>query len=116
MTSIRALDQNGDWEFGRGLSSYKRTQNAVIQNLQTRLKEWKFDCFFAQNAGVDYNNRLSKTNQKVLLDQEIKTIIVSTIGIISLDSFNSSVENRAYKASFNVTTVYSKNVNIEFSI
>jgi hypothetical protein len=116
MTAIRALDQNGDWEFGRGLSSYKRKQDAIIQNLKTKLKEWKFDCFFAQNSGVDYNNRLSKTNQKSLLDQEIKRIIVSTEGVINLNSFESSVEVRDYRADFNVTTVYSSNVGVSFQI
>lgn len=112
MTSIRALDNNGDWDFGRGLSSYKRRQDAIIQNLQTKLKEWKFDCFFAQNSGVDYNNRLSKTNQKPLLDQEIKRIIVKTEGVLSLNSFDSNVVNRAYKATFNITTIYSPNIEV----
>lgn len=112
MTSIRSIDKNGDWEFGRGLSSYKKEQDAIIQNLKTKLKEWKFDCFFAMNSGVDYKNRLSKTNQKPLLDQEIKSIIVATQGVTKLNSFNSNVENRAYKVTFNINTIYSKNSDI----
>lgn len=113
MTATRALDKNGDWTFGGSLSSYKIRQEAILQNLQTRLKEWKFDCFFALNSGVDYNNRLSKTNQKPLLDQEVKKIIVSTKGVLQLNSFESSVESRRYSANFNVTTVYSSNINVE---
>lgn len=114
MTAIRALDQNGDWEFGNGKSSYKRSQDALILNLQTKLKEWKFDCFFNNNAGVDYKNRLSKTNQKALLDQEIKKIIVGGQGILQLNSFESNINsNRKYTANFNVTTIYSSNVDIE---
>lgn len=113
MASIRALDKNGDWEFGRGLSSYKRSQEAVIQNLLTKLKEWKFDCFFAQNSGIDYKNRLGKTNQKRPLDQDIRRIIMSTDGVISLNSFDSTLVNRNYKANFNITTVYSSNIDLE---
>ena len=78
MVAIRALDTNNDWEFGSGRQSYKTEQEAISLVIKTRLREWKFDCFFANNSGVDWKNRLSKKNQKSLLDNEVRKIIRNT--------------------------------------
>lgn len=116
MTAIRALDINGDWEFGKGFSSYKRDQKAIILDIETKLNEWKDDCFFAQNSGIDWKTRLSKTNQKTLLDNDIRRLIVSVEGVLKVNSFESSLTNRDYTANFNITTIYSSNTDLDFNL
>lgn len=116
MTSIRALDNDGDWEFGKGKSSYKRDQKAIILNIDTKLNEWKTDCFFAQNSGIDWKTRLSKTNQKPLLDNELRRLLVGIEGVLKLNSFTSDLTNRQYTANFNLTTIYSTNTDLDFSL
>jgi hypothetical protein len=102
---VRALDINGDFSFGRGKSNYKIGIDAIKQNIQTRLKSWKGDCFFALNDGVDYENFLDK-NTKVFLDNDIKRVILQSYGVIRIDSFSSEIVDRDYTATTTVMTVY----------
>ena len=115
MTSIRAIDSDGDWEFGKGKSSYKLAQNAIILNIITKLNEWKTDCFFAQNSGIDWKTRMTTTNQKPLLDNELRRLIVGVTGVLKINSFTSDLTNRQYTANYNITTIYSTNTELEFS-
>ena len=117
MVAIRALDENDDWEFGSGRQSYKTEQAAISLIIRTRLREWKFDCFFANNNGVDWKNRLSKKNQKPLLDNEIRKIIANSTGVVNILSFESSLDSeRQYKATFEIQTVYSSVIQESFEL
>jgi hypothetical protein len=106
---VRGLDENGDWTFGKGKSSYKESQLALSQNLKTRLLEWKGDCFFNNDAGVDWKNRLAKRSQVEPLRDEIRTVILKTDGVtevINLDlDFNSTSRNLT--VNYSVKTIYS---------
>lgn len=106
---IRSLDSDGDWNFGKGKSSYKSAQLALNQNLETRLLEWKGDCFFSNDSGVDWNNRLGKRSQAAPLRDEIRTVILKTDGVtevINLDfDFNSI--NRNLTLNYSIKTIYS---------
>ena len=106
---VRGLDENGDWLFGSGKSSYKVSEIALAQNIKTRLLEWKTDCFFNNDAGVDWKNRLGKPNEIPLLKEEIKTVILKTEGVSELLELNFSFANRKFSASYIVKTVFSQN-------
>lgn len=109
---IRTIDQEGDWTFGKGKSSYKVSLAALSQNVKTKLLEWKGDCFFDNNAGIDWNNRLAKRSQILPLQDEIRTLILKINGItevINLDlNFNSN--NRALRLDYSIKTVYSSEI------
>ena len=36
---MRNLDENGDWTFGKGLSNYVYSQDSIILDVQTALRE-----------------------------------------------------------------------------
>jgi hypothetical protein len=117
MVAIRSLDENGDWEFGKGRQSFKTEQEALKLIIRTRLREWKFDCFFANNNGVDWKNRLSNKNQKRLLDNELRKIIANSTGVVKILKFESSLDSeRMYKATFDIQTIYSSVIRIEQSL
>lgn len=59
----RAVNENGDWTFGKGLNDYKFGASAVQQNIQTRLNSFLNDCFFALNSGLDWYNLLGAKQQ-----------------------------------------------------
>lgn len=109
---IRGLDQDGDWLFGSGKSSYKSSQLALNQNISTKLQEWKGDCFFDNDAGVDWKNRLDKRSQIPFLQDEIRTVILKVDGVvevINLDlNFNSTSRNLS--VSYSVKTIYSTEI------
>lgn len=106
---IRALDADGDWIFGNGISAYRNKQLALNQNIETRLLEWKGDCFFDKNAGVDWKNRLAKRSQTAPLQDEIRTVILKTDGVTEVTNldldFNSTSRN--LKLNYSIKTIYS---------
>ena len=109
---IRSLDSDGDWTFGSGKSSYKTEQLALNQNIETKLYEWKGDCFFDNNAGVDWKNRLAKRSQVKPLQDEVRTVILKADGVIEvtdLDLIFDSI-SRNLTVSYSVKTIYSTEI------
>jgi hypothetical protein len=104
---VRSIDENGDWNFGNGINDYKVNQDAVGQNIKTRILEWKNNCFFNNNAGIDWKNRLEK-NQQVLLEQEIKSTILRTQGVVSLTLLQINLVGRNFTVNYQVITIYSR--------
>ena len=120
MALIRRLDSNDDWCFGRGKSDYSSDRDCFIQNIKTRFKEWKYNCFFNFGAGIDYKRRLGDKNQKRLLDEEIKFVVSNTDEVIAVGEIDSALDttNRVYTATIEVADIYdsTQNLNLEVSI
>lgn len=104
---IRNTTPSGDFTFGKGLSDYLRNQNAILQNVKTRLLQWKGDCFYATAEGVDYNNLLD-IGTKNLLDSDIKRVILQSEGILKINTFESTLDrnDRDYSGQATVTTIF----------
>lgn len=98
----RALDANKDWQFGRGLQSFVTEKNALKQNISTRLKSWKNDCFFAMDDGVDWQNFLD-IGKKTLLDLDIKRVLLQTEGVLRISSYTSTLNTAARAATISAT-------------
>lgn len=112
-------DENGfeEWQFGHSYADYRTKQSQIAQDIYTALYEWKYDCFFALNNGIDWYTRLGNKNQKELLDTDVFNTIQGRIGVLSVYDFSSNVVGRHYTCSCKVFTAYSgKELNIEFSI
>lgn len=107
-----------EWLFGHSFADYRSQQNQIMQDIYTALYEWKYDCFFALENGIDWYTRLGSKNQKELLDQDILDTIQSRPGVLSVYDFVSSVEGRHYTCSCNVFTEYSgdNDIVINFTI
>lgn len=105
---FRNLDNDHDWKFGKGLNDYRRDEEAVKLNIRTRILSWFGDCFFAQTEGIDWINRLGKTNQRTLLEQDLKSIILKTPEVAELISFSTSLVNREFTAEYSIRTIYSR--------
>ena len=110
----RALDSLSDWQFGRGLQSYVTENNALRQNISTRLKQWKGDCFFALAEGVDWNNYLD-IGTKELLDLDIKRVILQTEGVLRITTYTSILnhDTRNVTITCNLNTFFGNVAIIE---
>ena len=106
---IRALNENKDWTFGKGRASYKQEQDAIALNIETRINEWKNDCFFNKLAGVDWGNRL-EFRQRKLFTNEIKSIILKSDGVLQLINFSIVFDrnNRNITITYLIQTIYSQ--------
>jgi len=103
---FRALDPSGDWTFGKGKNNYVKDQAALGLDILTKLKSWKGDCFFDDEAGVDYNSYLDR-NTKEFLDLNIKQVILRTENVLRVIGFTSAIdEDRKYSATVTIVTVY----------
>lgn len=113
---IRALDANGDWEFGQGINSYKTDQEAIIQNINTKISEWVGDCFFNNNAGIDWNNRLGK-NQQDQLNQDLKSLILKCYGVLEFISISSVLNtNRECIINYSIKTIFSPSAQATLTV
>ena len=103
----RAIDGAGDWQFGRGIQSYRTELDALKQSISTRLKQWVGNCFFALNDGVDWNNYLD-IGRKDRLDLNIRRVILQTAGVLKISSYESTInsEDRSATITAHITTIY----------
>lgn len=99
---VRSIDSNGDWKFGKGRNDYLKNRRAVQQNIETRLKMFLGDCFFALNQGIDWFNLLGSKN--------ILELRLSVASVILNTEFVSGIE----ELSFNIDT--SRNLFIQYDV
>ena len=109
----RAIKNNQDssgrvWVFCRDLTAYKKEQKSIEQDVKSALLEFKNDCFFALQSGIDWLTRLGSKNQKELLDDDIVNVIQSRFGVVSVQDFQSAVVERAYSCQCYIYTIFSK--------
>ena len=111
---FRNLSSDNDWLFGRGIQNFTTNSEALRLNLKTRLQEWKGDCFYATESGVDYNNLLSVGTQS-LLDSDVKRVILQSEGVLKITSFESEIDpsNREYSGRAEIVTIFGSEV-LEF--
>lgn len=114
---IRRNNENNDWTFGYSETEYLNGSEAVALDIKTDLQEWKNNCFFAMDKGIPYDIRLGYKGQKNLLDEDVKQIVLNNENVISLNSFESTLnENREYTANFSYTDIYNNEKQLEYLI
>lgn len=105
---VRQVDTaTGDWTFGHGLNNYVRANQAVMQNIATRLRSVLGDCFFDVSAGIDWFNLLGAKDETAL-QLAIAAVILNTTGVTKM--VNLGVTRNAARlvtVSYQVLTQYS---------
>jgi hypothetical protein len=113
---VRALDGNHDWTFGKGRNSYKSNNDAIVQNINTRLNSFVGDCFFDANFGIDWWNLLGAKSQ-IAIELAITTIILNTDGVTGLAQLSVTLDtSRKVTIVYQVVTVYSISKNLGGSL
>jgi hypothetical protein len=111
----RRLDSNWDMTFGHGLFDYARDQEAVSQNVKTRLQLLREEWFLDVDAGVPYLQEIMVKPANVPLTKALlKQTIIETEGIDELRSFEMLYDNTTRHVTVNatVTTIYGTTENI----
>ncbi len=106
--SIRALDSNGDWVYGIGLSAYLTGNSEVAESIRTRLLSFLGDCFFDLGAGIDWFGFLGSKNQ-IGLNLAISSVILNTPNVTGIKqiSVNLNDATRLFSVAYQVQTTYS---------
>lgn len=96
-----------EWQFGHSFGDYKSGLSQIAQDIYTALGEWKYDCFFALENGIDWSTRMGKKSQKEFLDEDIQNTIQNRQGVISVVDFSSILNDRTYICNCSVFTEFS---------
>lgn len=112
---VRGLDKNGDWTMGNSLANYKLNDNAILQNVQTRLKSLKNDFFLDTEHNIDWFGILGEINNQDFVLNEIYRVTLATDGVISVEDVNvTTVDSR--KATIEVKFISENNTEILTSL
>ena len=118
--TVRKLDNNKDWTFGQGLANYQDKDNAIAQNVSTRLKSFMFDWFLDQQANIDWFNILGQKNNKQVILNVVKTTVLNTDGVISVSDIlildGTDAQSRMLQIQVNFTTIYNTFLEEEVTI
>lgn len=103
---VRALDNGGDWLFGKGANDYKQATAAVVQLIQTRLAMFLGDCFFATNQGIDWFNLLGGKDEQAI-NLAVSATITNTPFVTQLKQLSISLDAaRKLTIVYSVTTTF----------
>lgn len=103
---FRSLDDTGDWQFGKGLSSYATANDAIALDIKTACLSFVGDCFFAQYDFIDWKNRLDY-NQVENLKNELYSVISTRNGVNAVKTLDIEFSNHKFIISYDIITIYS---------
>lgn len=108
---VRELDENQDWKFGYGKANYIKKNDAILQNVQTRLKSFKNDWFLDQDANIDWFNILGQKETKETIIKEVERVTLQTEGVTKINIIELTEDKETRKATINIDldTIYSTN-------
>lgn len=109
---IRSLDAAHDWTYGKGRNNYLSQNDAIAENIDTRLLCFLGDCFFDVTAGIDWFTYLGGKDQ-VGLQLAIASVILNSYGVTALVelSLNLDPAVRLLSINYEINTIYSGQQN-----
>ena len=94
---------------GKGKQDFLRDNDAIAENIQTRLLSFLNDCPFDLQAGIDWFTLLGQksTQQEIILN--CKGTILKSFGVVRVNSIKAMVESaRSLRVEYNIDTIYTK--------
>lgn len=109
---IRAIDEEGNWLYGRGKNDYLKNGNAIAELLSTRLKSFLGDCFFDNTSGIDWFNLLGAKDERAI-SLAVSATILNTEGVTALLDLSINLsQTRVITITCSVNTVYGRQSNL----
>ncbi len=105
----RKLDENGDYVIGGGETDFWiDVPQTVAQSVMTRLLLWEGEWFLDTTDGTPYSQEILGYGNSTLRDMAIKSRILDTSGVTSINDYESSVDpvTRALIVSCTIQTAY----------
>lgn len=115
---VSGLSSDGDWRFGRGRALYIKDAEAIRQNVVTRLKSFKRDCYTDTQANIDWVLLLGNRNTKQTIEREIERVVLSTDGVMAITELSIivSISTRAATIRLSFTTIFDAEISEEIGI
>lgn len=107
---VRKLDENDDWSFGNSKANYIKDNDAVLQNVTTRLKSFKNDWFLDQDANIDWFNILGNKDTRETIIKEVERVTLQTEGVTKINTIElDEGDLRSAKINIDLDTIYTVN-------
>lgn len=90
----RALDENGDYRFGRSNQFLIDSPEAVAQAILTRLKLYTGEWFLDKSEGTDYAGAIWGFGTQGTRDFELQDRILETPGVRTITAYQSTFDSR----------------------
>jgi len=113
---IRQIDAvNQDWTFGSGLNNYLSGINAIVQDVNTRLKSFLGNCFFDLGAGVDWLHLMGAKDQTAL-NLSISAVILNSTNVTGILQLSVKLDHpsRLFTVSYKAQTTLSTTISSTF--
>lgn len=104
---VRSIDSSADWLFGKGQNDYQQNQNAVTQDIDTRLKMFLGDCFFSLQGWIDWITLL-RGKSDLAISLAVSAMIANTDGVTAILQLSIVADvQRRLTITYQVQTIYS---------
>lgn len=114
---VRKLDSNQDRTFGQGKANYIDYDEAITQNVITRLKSLKGDFFLDIEANIDWFNILGQKNNEQIIKNEIYRVALLTDGVVTVNNVTiTKLENRDATINISVDSIYKNDIQVQFNL
>lgn len=115
----RKLTSTGDYSFGRGSQDFVEGVEAVAQAVNTNLLLLRGEWWENLENGLPLFEEIIGTPETAegitTIDALISDRILSTEGVLSIESYESSAQGRQYQAAVVIDTIYGQtNVEVSF--
>ena len=108
---VSGLDINGDWTLGAGLANYIEEDDAIAQNVVTRIKSFQNDWFLDTSKNIDWLNILGSKNNELIIISEVTRVVKETNGVINVNSVEViSTDNRNATIEIDYDSIYNENI------
>jgi len=116
--SVRSIDNEGDWRFGRGKADYLTGSKEIQQNVVTRLRSFTDDFFLDVENGNPWIELFGNLGTDRRIIRQVEKSILTTNGVVSVTSIEliSKDLNREAKIEVSYNDVFNENILAEVSI
>lgn len=110
----RMLDDDNDWCFGQGLSSFAKDESAIETGVQVYLRSIQGENWMDSTVGLPWISMMALKNLKPVDLLLVRDYILSYRGVLGVNNLEiERKENRKIKLKYKIQTVY--NYTIEGS-
>lgn len=113
---VRRNTPTGDWTFGRGVQDYAREDEAIAQNVVTRIKSFQDDWFLDINAEIDWFDLLGRKGTQDQIKAEIERVVIATDGVLRINNLTLTKLNRKANIALTITTIFNRQLSLELGI
>jgi hypothetical protein len=116
---VRRLDANFDMTFGHGLANYASENEAIGQNVKTRLLLFLGEWFMDISAGMPWPDILGAKPANIPFSEaRIRRNILGGEGVASIEAFSFVYDPHSRQATVDATvrTIYSSSVRVAATV